>query len=353
MKMQSFTTKHVINFENSNVMKDVADESVDLVVTSPPYPMIEMWNELFFKINPKIKTFLDKGQGKDAHDLMLEALNETWVQVHRILKKGGIACINIGDATRKIGNNFQVFPNHAKIIDQFQALGFLILPEILWRKQSTKPNKFMGSGMLPTSAYVTQEHEYILIFRKGESRSFPPKDVMRYKSAYFWEERNVWFSDLWMDLKGIPQKLSNNNVRERSAAYPFELAYRLINMYSVQGDLVLDPFLGTGTTTLASMISGRNSIGYEIDENFQKLIQNGINNIVKFSEKYIQARINNHLKFIQKRIEDNKDIKYESQVHGFKVMTKQEVVIDLKTIKKVQDQPDKNEFVVTYQNLKI
>ncbi len=351
--MKDLTTHHTIYYNNSNMMKELADESVDLIVTSPPYPMIEMWDELFFGMNTKIKILLEKNLANEAHDLMLEELRKTWVQVYRVLKQGGIACINIGDATRKMDNNFQVFPNHAKIIQQFLDLGFVVLPEILWRKQSTKPNKFMGSGMLPTSAYITQEHEYILIYRKGEPRVFEPKDVMRYKSAYFWEERNVWFSDVWMDLKGIPQKLSNNNVRERSAAYPFDLAYRLINMYSIQGDIVLDPFLGTGTTTLAAMISGRNSIGYEIDSNFYKIIEDDISNIVEFSSKYMQARICNHLKFIEKRNEEKKETKYESSIYKFKVMTKQEVNINFKTIKQVHEDPNSHEFSITYQDVKL
>ena len=103
--------------------------------------------------------------------------------------------------------------------------------------------------MYPGGAYVTLEHEYILILRKNGKRKFTtqPEKQNRRESAYFWEERNIWFSDIW-DLKGIRQDIQQKDIRTRSAAFPFELAYRLINMYSVFGDTILDPFLGTGTT---------------------------------------------------------------------------------------------------------
>ena len=183
------------------------------------------------------------------------------------------ANINIGDAVRTIGKNFQLYPNHARILTTFSKQGFTVLPEIIWRKPTNAPNKFMGSGMLPPSAYVTLEHEFILILRKGGKRIFKTeKDkINRRNSAYFWEERNTWFSDIW-DLRGVTQTMlekKSKELRSRSAAFPFELAYRLINMYSVKGDVILDPFLGTGTTTIAAMVSARNSIGFEIEKNLK------------------------------------------------------------------------------------
>ena len=138
-----------------------------------------------------------------------------------------------------------------------------------------RPNKFMGSGMLPAGAYATLEHEYILILRKGNKREFKSKEdkLRRQQSAFFWEERNVWFSDIWEDLKGTKQNNIDKHIRERSGAYPFELPYRIINMFSLRGDTVLDPFLGTGTTTLACMATARNSIGYEVNPNFKEHLQ--------------------------------------------------------------------------------
>jgi len=197
-------TIHKVIFNNANNMKDIPSESVDLVITSPPYPMIEMWDKQFSSLNHEIKDALDKENGTEAFNLMHEELNKTWKEVYRVLKIGGFVCINIGDATRKIGNSFQLFSNHSRIIHNFQQLDFSVMPSIIWRKQTNKPNKFMGSGMLPSGAYVTLEHEHILIFRKGNNRKFDnAQKSLRQNSSYFWEERNIWFSDIWMDLKEI------------------------------------------------------------------------------------------------------------------------------------------------------
>lgn len=341
-------TEHKIIFSNANDMKDISSESIDLVVTSPPYPMIEMWDQQFSSINLKIKDALDKKEGTEAFDLMHEELNKVWKEVNRVLKNGGIACINIGDATRTIGDSFQMFSNHSRIIHNFQQLGVSVLPSIIWRKQTNKPNKYMGSGMLPAGAYVTLEHEYILIFRKGKSeKPNPQRKMVRQNSAYFWEERNLWFSDIWMDLKGITQKLNHAKLRERSGAYPFELAYRLINMHSLIGDTVLDPFLGTGTTTLASILCCRNSVGYEIENNFDKTIRTRIGEIKERARGLIVDRLNTHINFIEKRKSEGKETKYKSNKYGFPVVTRQEINIVFPIIEKIS-RINKNEIVVHY-----
>ncbi|MBV6492189.1 MAG: hypothetical protein LDLANPLL_00180 [Turneriella sp.] len=183
----------------------------------------------------------------------------------------------------------------------------------------------MGSGMLPAGAYVTYEHEYILIFRKGGKRDFSTGALKRVRnaSAYFWEERNVWFSDLWQ-LNGTKQTITKAD-RERSAAYPLELPYRLINMYSVYGDTVLDPFMGTGTTALAAIITGRNSIGYEMDSSF-KLYQDTkeLDAIFSLGNKVVEQRLKRHSHFVQDRIANGKDVKHKNEHYGFPVMTAQE-----------------------------
>ncbi len=107
-----------------------------------------------------------------AFNLMHELLNSVWNEVFRVLKNGRFACINVGDATRTVQNTFCLYPNHARILNYLLKIGFSALPDILWRKQANTPNKFMGSGMLPAGAYVTLEHEYILILRKGQKREF-------------------------------------------------------------------------------------------------------------------------------------------------------------------------------------
>jgi len=278
-------TSHKIIFGDSRKMDEIDDESVHLVVTSPPYPMIEMWDELFKFINPKINELWKSLEDEDdegkkekiimkIYNLMHETLLPTWEEIYRVLVPGGIACINIGDATRKVNGVFRLFPNHAKIIENFERIGFVTLPYILWKKPTNKPNAFLGSGFLPPNAYVTLDVEFILIFRKGKPRKFKPKDPLRYASAYTKEERDKWFSQIWDDIKGDRQ--IHPKIERRTASYPEEIPKRLIRMFSIIGDVVLDPFLGTGTTTKAAIELKRNSIGYEIDENLKPIIEEKI-----------------------------------------------------------------------------
>ena len=342
-------TKHRVNIGNSQNLKEIENESVNLIVTSPPYPMIEMWDEIFSSLNPAISDALNNENGFEAYDLMNKELNKVWAEVDRVLIPGGIACINIGDATRKIGDTFQLFSNHSRIICCFEQMGYQVLPDILWRKQSNKPNKFMGSGMLPPNAYVTLEHEYILIFRKGGNRQFKKQEEKEHRrdSAYFWEERNKWFSDVWEDVKGTSQKMKDKELRNRNGAYPFELAYRLINMYSVKGDTVLDPFLGTGTTIIAAIASGRNSVGYEIDPNFKDFITEGILESKDNSNEYIHERIDNHINFVNERVANKGPLKHESEVYDFAVMTVQERKSSFQYIDEIYK--DNGIIVVTYK----
>lgn len=342
-------TTHSILFQDARDLKEIPSESVDLVVTSPPYPMIDMWDEIFTHQNPEIQKALACGDGKQAYALIHEILDAVWSEVFRVLKKGRFACINIGDATRKVRGDFCLYPNHARVLNYLLDIGFSALPDILWRKQANTPNKFMGSGMLPAGAYVTLEHEYILILRKGSKREFKTEDEKenRRESALFWEERNIWYSDVWTDIKGTGQKLPNAMSRLRSAAFPFDLAYRLINMYSVKGDVILDPFLGTGTTTAAAMTSGRNSIGVEIDENFQHVICPIASHIVDFSNGYLQDRLIRHFEFIEDRIQNSKPLKYTNKYYDCPVVTSQERFIFLNSLKEVYGHGD-NVFEVMY-----
>ena len=319
-------TSHQIIFQDSKNMKGVDSESVDLVVTSPPYPMIEMWDEMFVGQNRAISKALSREKGPDAFELMHQELDSAWNEVHRILRNGGIACINIGDATRTIDGDFVLYQNHSRILTHMLKIGFSSLPVILWRKQTNAPNKFMGSGMLPPGAYVTLEHEFILILRKGSMRQFKTarEKQIRRESAFFWEERNVWYSDIWLDLKGTPQSLNYEQMRLRSAAYPFELPYRLINMFSVKGDTVLDPFLGTGTTTLAAIAAYRNSIGFEIEPSFQNPVVSQMDTIIAFSNQQIRNRIKNHIAFVKERFKTKGAFKHMNKHYGFPVVTNQE-----------------------------
>ena len=254
-------TEHLIIIGDSRHMKEVADNSVHLIVTSPPYPMIRMWDSLFEKV------------GCRRYEEMHNYLGRVWNECKRVLVDGGMVCINIGDAIRKVDGIFRLFPNHSKIIESFETLNFVTLPYILWKKPTTKPNAFLGSGFLPTNGYVMLDCEYILLFKKGGLRKFPKKDPYRYASYFTKEERNLWFSQIW-SVTGVKQQ--TGEIQRRTAAYPEEIARRLIRMFSIIGDTVLDPFLGTGTTTKTAISLFRNSVGYEIDETMLPLIKSVI-----------------------------------------------------------------------------
>lgn len=334
-------TNHTIVTKDSRSLDKVDDDSVELIVTSPPYPMIEMWDELFSKLNPAIQSDLEDENGQSAFRQMHKELKTVWAEVNRVLVDGGIACINIGDATRKIDDSFRVFQNHSQIIDAFESLGFEPLPELLWRKPVNSGAKFLGSGMVPPNAYVTLEHEYILIFRNGkQSRSFKPGSQQRYEAAYFWEERNRWFSDVWTDITGKLQSIEHSDLRERSAAYPFEIPYRLINMYSVYGDTVLDPFWGTGTTSFAAMVAGRNSIGYELNEEFAGLFQQRLEESQRYSREVVKQRLSEHTDFVEKRLADGGEFSYQSDRYEFPVTTKQEKHIQFYSISDIEHRED-------------
>ena len=165
-------SNHEILFGNAQHMDKIHNDSIDLVVTSCMYPIIEMWDPIFIKLNPKIRSALEEHEGLLAFELMHQQLDRVWIEIFRVLKPGGFACINIGDATRTLRGNFALYPNHIRILKFCLDTGFSALPFIIWRKQTNAPNKFMGSGMLPAGAYVTLEHEYILILRKGSKREF-------------------------------------------------------------------------------------------------------------------------------------------------------------------------------------
>lgn len=289
--MQEIKTIHKIIIGDSRRMEELDDETVHLMVTSPPYPMIEIWDDLFRGLDERIdkawkKMEVETSKGKrerlvrEIYELMHENLAKVWKETYRVLVNGGLACINIGDVTRSFNGIFRLFPNHSKIIEHCEKIGFITLPYILWKKPTNKPKykgkgAFLGSGMLPPNAYVTLDCEYILIFRKGEPRKFKPHDQLRYASKYTKEERDSWFTQIW-DIVGTKQTLPE--VERRVAAFPEEIPYRLIRMFSIIGDTVLDPFLGTGTTMKVAISLNRNSIGYEIDEKLLPVIKEKVGN---------------------------------------------------------------------------
>ena len=231
-------------------MGSLPEDSVHLVVTSPPYPMIPMWDGPFERM------------GASSYEPMHAALDEVWDQVRRALVPGGLACIVVGDALRKVDGVFRLFPNHARVTLAFEKLGMVPLPYVLWKKPTNRPNAFLGSGFFPPNAYVTLDCEFIMPFRKGALRKLPPHDEARAASRYSKEERDLWFSQVW-DLRGARQ--SAPGLARRTGAFPPEVPRRLIRMFSVRGDTVLDPFAGTGTTLVEAVRLKRRAVGFEID----------------------------------------------------------------------------------------
>lgn len=367
---EQFSTQHRVYTESSEAMKQVADGTVQLVVTSPPYPMIELWDGCFNSMEPSTAALIKIDDPKAAFELMHLVLDRVWAECLRILEPGGILCINVGDATRKLGGHFRLYSNHARVLSCLHGLGFEILPGVLWRKPTNAPNKFMGSGMLPGGAYVTLEHEHILIVRKPGQRAFDSDEVRarRRASAYFWEERNTWFSDLWeiagerqtidrgFDLPvrfrgvgagaevdgmataaksqtpggGAPASNAAGSsvaplaTRTRSSAFPLEVPLRLIAMYSLYGDTVVDPFWGTGTTTRAAIALGRSSAGYEVDEGIASrgLLKTGAS--VRELAQVQAARLNRHVSFISSRNARGKVLKHRNSWSDLPVITAQE-----------------------------
>jgi DNA modification methylase len=344
----AFSTTHSLFFQDCRDCSNRGSASVQIVVTSPPYPMIKMWDDRYSSLSPAIKRAFDRQDGLRAFDLIHAELDRVWAEMYRMLDCGCFLCVNIGDATRTMGGTFRLFSNHARITEACRRLGFDALPLIHWWKPTNAPNKFMGSGMLPAGAYVTLEHEYVLIFRKGGKREFKSREQKkrRGESAYFWEERSVWFSDTW-NLTGLRQGMNAGSGRDRSAAFPFELPYRLINMYSVKGDTVLDPFLGTGTTALAAIASARSSIGMEIDRSFGKIVGERIRSCKDPLNDAVRERIDAHLRFVEERRGRGKEVKHRNAAHGFPVMTRQETGLRIHSVERIEETPE-GSFMVTY-----
>lgn len=336
--MDAFSTTHALHTCSAVDLARFDDGTVDLVVTSPPYPMIAMWDDIFAQQDPVLAEAL---QRESAYELMHQLLDRTWRECYRLLRPGGFACINIGDATRTVKGVFRLYTNHSRITAACEELGFHSLPAVIWRKQTNAPNKFMGSGMLPAGAYVTLEHEYILIFRKGEKRDFSgtaraADAAQRRRSSFFWEERNQWFSDLW-DFKGVQQRLGNAEARSRSGAFPLELPFRLINMYSMQGDTVLDPFAGTGTTMLAAAAAGRNSLGIEIDPTLGETLKNTLLYEAALLNARQAKRLADHAAFVEEyRQERDHHFKHHNALLDTPVMTGQEKEMELPGITGVE-----------------
>ena len=244
-----------VHMESSEKMP-LADESVHLVVTSPPYPMVEMWDGLFEAWT---------GRGLDDprfYAASHAALARVWNECARVLVPGGIVAVNVGDACRNAGGGFRLYENHVDVTLACREAGLTPLVPILWKKPTNKPNAFLGSGFLPPNAYVTLDCEFILLFRKGAPRKLPPKDLLRYASEMSKVERDGWFTQIW-EMRGTGQ--TKDDLARRTGAFPDEVPYRLVRMFSLLGETVLDPFAGTGTTLRVATSEGRLAVGFETE----------------------------------------------------------------------------------------
>ncbi len=251
-------TLHKIIIGDSRVMKEVVDESVHLIVTSPPYWQLK-----------------DYGNGKqigfnDTYEEYINNLNLVWNECHRVLHKGCRLCVNIGDqfARSVYYGRYKVIPIRTEIIKFCETAGFDYMGAIIWQKvttcHTTGGATVMGSFPYPRSGILKLDYEFILILKKYGGGPKVGKEVKE-QSRLTQEEWNQYFTGHW-NFAGEKQD-------KHLAMFPEELPRRLIKMFSFVGDTVLDPFLGSGTTSLAAKKLNRNSIGYEINGSFLKVIK--------------------------------------------------------------------------------
>ena len=246
-------------------LSSITAQSVHLVLTSPPY-----WT---------LKEYRDS-EGQMGHiqdyDEFLYELDKIWMECFRLLVPGGRLICVVGDvclSRRKNGGRHTVIPLHASIQEHCRKLGFDNLAPIIWHKISNAAYEVEGGGGFLGKPYepnsvIKNDIEFILMERKpGGYRS--PDIATKILSVISAENHKIWFQQIWSGLPGASTK-------NHPAPYPLELAERLIRMFSFVGDTVLDPFLGTGTTTVAAANNGRNSVGIEIDEHYFSIAQNRI-----------------------------------------------------------------------------
>lgn len=257
-------THHALHCGDARRMSALAAESVHLVLTSPPYWTLKEYRDV-------------EGQLGHIADYegFLGDLDRVWRQCFDALAPGGRLICVVGDvclSRRKNGGRHTVVPLHASIQERCRKIGFDNLAPIIWHKIANAVYEVDGNGggflgkPYEPNAVIKNDIEFILMERKpGGYRD--PSVAARVLSVISAENHQKWFQQIWGGLTGASTK-------KHPAPYPLELASRLVRMFSFVGDTVLDPFCGTGTTTVAAMQYGRNSIGYEIDsEYFQQAVR--------------------------------------------------------------------------------
>jgi len=256
------STKHLIVNGDSRLMSEISDNSVNLIITSPPY-----W---------QLKDYGSEDQigFNDSYESYINNLNIVWYECNRVLSKGCRLCINIGDqfARSVYYGRYKVIPIRTEIIKFCEIIGFDYMGAIIWQKKTTTNTtggaSIMGSFPFPRNGIISIDYEFILILKKLGNPPKPNKQLKEH-SKMTTEEWKKYFSGHW-NFGGAKQD-------GHIAMFPEELPKRLIKMFSFIGDTVLDPFLGSGTTSLAAKNLQRNSIGYEINPKFIPFIKRKLN----------------------------------------------------------------------------
>lgn len=267
--MTSTQTLHRLIRGDARDLSKIPDASIHLVVTSPPY-----WNLKEYPQTP--------GQigNMDDYEAFLNELDRVWEHCFRVLVPGGRVCCVVGDIciSRRNGGRHFVVPLHSDIQVRSRRLGFDSLTPVLWlkvaniRMEASKSSRFLGKPYLP-NGIIKNDIETIVMLRKpgnGGKRGYrSPTPEMEATSRIGKKEYFSWFQPIWSDVPGA-------SLRHHPAPFPKEIPYRLIRMFSFAGDTVLDPFVGTGTTMLAAIETGRNSIGVEVNPDYIGLAKHNI-----------------------------------------------------------------------------
>lgn len=251
-------TNHLIIIGDSRKMQEIPDESIHLIITSPPYWQLKDYgstNQIGFN---------------HTYEEYINNLNLVWKECYRVLHNGCKLCINIGDqfARSIYYGRYKVVPIRTEIIKFCETIGFDYMGAIIWQKPTTMNTTggatIMGSFPYPRNGIVKIDYEFILIFKKPGEAPSVSKDIKE-QSKISKEEWNEYFSGHWY--------FNGERQQGHLAMFPEELPKRLIKMFSFVGETILDPFLGSGTTSLAAKNLNRNSIGYEINKDFLPLIK--------------------------------------------------------------------------------
>lgn len=251
-------TIHRIITGDSRKMREVKDASVHLVVTSPPYWQLKDYGSS------------DQIGFNHSYEEYINNLNLVWNECYRVIENGCRLCINIGDqfARSVYYGRYKIIPIRTEIIKFCETIGFDYMGAVIWQKvttcNTTGGASVMGSFPYPRNGVLKLDYEFILIFKKQGTATQVTHEI-REKSKMTTEEWNQYFSGHW--------NFAGEKQGKHLAMFPEELPKRLIKMFTFVGDTVLDPFLGSGTTTLAAKNLGRNSIGYEINGDFLPFIK--------------------------------------------------------------------------------